>query len=134
MDIPENFTPGDVWWLSYNGGDPIVGRLAERKPLDGGVWMLTDGGFISANSRNLAVLERIPTQAEITRQRAVIETLTAALVDARGATQAFLDMVRVMQRVGAVPIPAILETAEHNCPIILESTDAALSTAREETT
>lgn len=54
-----------------------------------------------------------------------------ALHQAEQAVQAFLDMVNVMQRVGCVPIPAILETAQHNCPIILESITKALSHSSE---
>lgn len=63
------------------------------------------------------------------------DTLTIlrdALGDARGAVQAFTDMVSVMQRWQAIPIPAILETAQHNCTIILEKIDAALTTAKIE--
>lgn len=50
-----------------------------------------------------------------------------ALNDARQAVQAFADMVAIMQRWQALPIPAILDAAEHNCPIILAKLDALLA-------
>ena len=56
-------------------------------------------------------------------------TTIDALKNARQGVQAFLDMVNVMQRFQALPIPAILETAQHNCPIILAQIDAALAEA-----
>jgi len=60
---------------------------------------------------------RIDSQAE----------LVGVLENAKGCAQAFLDMVNVIQRVQALPIPAILETAQHNCPIILGQINAALA-------
>lgn len=56
--------------------------------------------------------------------------LVDALEDSKRAVQAFLDMVNVMQRVQALPIPVFLETAQHNCPIILQNLDQALATWR----
>ena len=53
--------------------------------------------------------------------------LREALQNSTYAVQAFLDMVNVIQRFQILPIPAILETAQHNCPIILESAKAALA-------
>lgn len=56
--------------------------------------------------------------------------LVDALEDSKRAVQAFLDMVNVMQRVQALPIPVFLETAQHNCPIILQNLDQELATWR----
>jgi hypothetical protein len=68
------------------------------------------------------------------------EKLKTVLVEAQGAisanhgaVQAFLDMVNVM-RVGAVPIPAILDTAQHNCARILENNAAILVKLEEAVT
>ena len=65
----------------------------------------------------------IPTPDPLTAK------LVEALQDSRRCVQAFLDMVNIIQRVQALPIPAILETAQHNCPIILQDIDAALAAA-----
>ena len=61
---------------------------------------------------------------------AINAELVEALGNARSATQAFLDMVNVVQRFQTLPIPAILETAQHNCPIIIAEADAALAKAK----
>jgi len=63
-----------------------------------------------------------------------VEGLVKAAQDANQAVQAFLDMVNVMQRIGAIPIPAILETAQHNCPIIRDNLNAALAPFTKEPT
>jgi NTP pyrophosphatase (non-canonical NTP hydrolase) len=55
------------------------------------------------------------------------DALRAALAMAEPAIQAFLDMVNVIQKWNTLPIPAILETAQHNCPIVLEQVRAALA-------
>ena len=58
--------------------------------------------------------------------RVECERLRGALTNASQAVQAFLDMVNIIQKWQALPIPAILETAQHNCPIILDQARAAL--------
>lgn len=61
---------------------------------------------------------------DVNAEAELLPTLQAA----RQAVQAFLDMVNIIQKWQALPIPAILETAQHNCPIILEQLDAAIAT------
>lgn len=64
------------------------------------------------------------------------EAMFAEMVEAnrtaRHAVQAFFDMVNVIQRVQALPIPSILETAQHNCPIILAQIDDAIARATDQ--
>jgi hypothetical protein len=57
---------------------------------------------------------------------AEIAALRTACVEAQGAVQAFWDMVRIMRKFQTLPIPSIIETADHNCPIILGKLSAAL--------
>jgi hypothetical protein len=66
---------------------------------------------------------RVPDR-QIVEQR---DALREALAMAENAVQAHLDMVNVIQKWNALPIPAILETAQHNCPIVLEQVRAALA-------
>lgn len=86
-----------------------------------------DGDNNAADEAIAAWNTRISTNKDET-----IAKLREALGVSSQAVQAFLDMVNVMDRVGAVPIPAILETAQHNCPIILEQIAAALTSTKKE--
>lgn len=101
-----------------------LGYQIEEADPEADAW---DDGFVEGCSRCVAAIRAIPA--------ATPDPLTAKLVealqDSRRCVQAFLDMVNVIQRVQALPIPAILETAKHNCPIILQYIDAALAAAEE---
>lgn len=76
----------------------------------------------------LGHIQSIVLAIQATEARA--QGLVDALEDSKRAVQAFLDMVNVMQRVQALPIPVFLETAQHNCPIILQNLDQELATWR----
>jgi len=65
-------------------------------------------------------LRQMQMKADIAAMRGVLDAC-------KGAVQAHLDMVNVMARVGAVPIPTILERSQHNCPIILSQIDAIMA-------
>lgn len=93
-------------------------KAIRKGKMDGHPWVQN-----YARHRILAI------QATEARMAAAVE----ALEDSKRAVQAFLDMVNVMQRVQALPIPAILETAQHNCPIILQNIDQALAAIRSAT-
>jgi len=58
------------------------------------------------------------------------DALVRALEQAEQGVQAFLDMVNIMQKFQALPIPAVLELAQHNCPIMLADARAALALAK----
>lgn len=57
------------------------------------------------------------------------EELLSQLKEARAAVQAFKGMVSVIQKYKTLPIPSILETAEHNTPIIIANCDEAIAKA-----
>ena len=75
---------------------------------------------------NQRVIDELVALSITPSPSADVET-RAALEAAKDGIQAFLDMVNVIQRVQALPIPAILDTAQHNCPIIIQQIEAALT-------
>jgi hypothetical protein len=125
----ESFTPGP--W-----------RVDETVALGAyGVWTdygthLGDGGHTfpsqvcSVFPRNESDFPREQRDANA-RLIAAAPELLAVVGESQQAVQAFLDMVSVMQRVQAVPIPSILETAAHNCPIIIARIEAAIAKATD---
>ena len=72
-------------------------------------------------------VRHLDTRASTEALEARVKVLEEALEEARGGIQAFSDMVNIIQKWQALPIPAILETAQHNCPVILEHIDAILT-------
>jgi hypothetical protein len=70
--------------------------------------------------------ERQTNYLALRAKDAEIASLRTACVEAQAAVQAFWDMVRVMREFQALPIPSIIETADHNCPIILKALSDAL--------
>lgn len=78
-------------------------------------------GFTSSRS-----VEEVLANARLI---AAAPELKEAAEQAHGAVRQFLAMVDAIQKFQALPIPKILEIAQHNCPIILQAIDAALAKA-----
>jgi hypothetical protein len=102
--------------MRANEGDWIIrGVQGELYPCKPDIFAAT---YTPAEDSNASDTRQIVEQRDALRE---------ALAMAENAVQAHLDMVNVIQKWNALPIPAILETAQHNCPIVLEQVRAALA-------
>lgn len=87
-------------------------------------------GVISRPSKEHSIVERDANARLIGASPEMLD----ALKEAVHAVEAFNNMVEVMRKFETLPIPSFLDTAAHNCPIVLARIRDAISKAEPRST
>lgn len=111
--------PGMV--SSLLGGTPADPKWVTKEDA---ARMLVEIGKEAGSRITYLEIEEMNLKSDIAALRGILEV-------SKGAVQSYLDMVNVMSRVGAVPIPSILDIAKHNCPIIISQIEEILQKTTE---